>query len=373
MTDALLLVGTTDRAPEIRHEVAAAAPDPIIWLERDGAATVWASSLDIEPLRAGRAIDDLRDSDQLGYEELRRSNGYEQVFAEMARRALAAEGIGRVVVPWEFAVGIGDHLRGGGIDVVADADVFAARRRDKRAWELDGMRAAGAAAQAAFLEAARLLRERVDGLTCEEVREHMTAALLAHGAESEEILIHSGTAVVGGHDLGLGPIVRDAPVQIDCFPRHRASGLYIDMARTWVPGTPSDEARRCHADILAARDAAFAAARPGVEDLYDRAARVLHERGHPTRYAPAGGERPPRPESGFMFSLGHGVGLEVHEAPSLGVRADPLAAGDTIAIEPHLAYPGLGELMVEDTVQVTDGGAEHLFEPLPYGLDVPGA
>ncbi len=100
---------------------------------------------------------------------------------------------------------------------------------------------------------------------------------------------------------------------------------------------------------------------------------MLHDRGHPTRYGAPGEERPSSPDSGFMFSLGHGVGLEVHEAPSLGVRPDALRAGDTIAIEPHLVYEGMGEVMVEDTVRVTDDGAEHLFEPLPSGLDVPGA
>lgn len=53
-------------------------------------------------------------------------------------------------------------------------------------------------------------------------------------------------------------------------------------------------------------------------------------------------------------------------------RPDPLAAGDTIAIEPHLVYPGLGQVMVEDTVRVGPNGAEHIVEPLPYELGLPG-
>jgi Xaa-Pro aminopeptidase len=144
------------------------------------------------------------------------------------------------------------------------------------------------------------------------------------------------------------------------------------MSRTWVPGRPGDEARRCHEHVLEAHEVALANARPGVEDLYDRAAKVLHDYGHPTKYAPPGEERP-KPQTGFTFSLGHGVGLEVHEAPGLGVRPEPLRAGDTIAIEPHLVLPGVGQLMVEDTVVVGAHGAEHLLAPLPYGLTPPGA
>src|SRR4051795_12243648 len=165
--DALLLVGTSGRTPEIRHEVALDVPDAIIWLAHDGGTVAWATAVDLEPLRAGGALEDVRDAEELGYQALRRQPPLEMVFAEMTRRALEAHGIRRVRVPFEFALGIADHLRAAGIDVGTDAEAFAARRRSKREWELDGMRAAGAAAQAALLEAARLLREHVDGLTCE--------------------------------------------------------------------------------------------------------------------------------------------------------------------------------------------------------------
>lgn len=370
MSDVFLLVGGTDRVPEIRHEIAAAVPDPVIWLERSGQGTVWASRLDLEPIRAAAAIEDIRSSDELGYMALRKEMPYPEVYAEMARRALAADGLRRVVVPSEFPLGVADHLRGDGVEVVPDADVFAARRRAKREWEREGMRAAGRAAQAALLEGARLLRDEPRGLTCERIREHMVAALLDHGAESEEILIHAGAGLPKGHELGFGPIEPDLPVQIDCFPRHRASGLYIDMSRTWVPGTPSDAAQRHWEDIMAAYEVGLAEARPGVPDLFDRACAVLEERGHPTQRTP--GEGRDTPEEGFMFSLGHGVGFEVHEAPLLGRRPDPLTAGDTVAVEPSLGYEGVGFVMVEETVEVTPEGGRHLLEPLPFGLGLPG-
>jgi Xaa-Pro aminopeptidase len=357
-----------ERSPELRHELAVGPPDPVIWLERDGAATVWTSPLDVVPIAEAGGVSDVRSQDDLGFSELRRELPPPDVFAAMTRRAVT--GLPRVRVPWDFPVHVADALRAAGVELIADQVAFAARRRAKREWELEGMRAAARAAQAALLEAARLLREELDGLTCERVRERMVAVLLAEGAESEEILIRTGPDMPAGHALGFGPIVPDFPVQIDCFPRHRASGLYIDMSRTWVPGAPAEAARRHWRDVMDAYEAALAAARPGVDDLYHRACDVLEARGHPTQRRP--GEGLERPDRGFTPSLGHGVGLEVHEPPQLGRRRDPLADGDTIAIEPSLRYAGVGSVMVEETVQVTPDGGRHLVEPLPFGLELPG-
>jgi Xaa-Pro aminopeptidase len=367
MTAPLLLVGG-ERSPEVRHELAVGPPDPIIWLERDGATTVWTSPLDVVLIGDAGGVADVRSQDELGFADLRRELAPPDVLATMACRAVA--GMGGVRVPWDFPVHVADALRAAGVEVTSDPGAFAARRRAKREWELDGMRAAAGAAQAALLEAARLLRDELDGLTCERVRERMVAVLLAEGAESEEILVRAGPDMPAGHALGFGPIVPDFPVQIDCFPRHRASGLHIDMSRTWVPGTPSDAARRHWRDVMDAYEAAFAAARPGVDDLYHRACDVLEARGHPTQRRPGDGRE--RPDRGFMPSLGHGVGLEIHEPPLLGRRADPLADGDTIAIEPSLRYEGVGSVMVEETIQVTPDGGRYLVEPLPFGLELPG-
>ena len=73
-------------------------------------------------------------------------------------------------------------------------------------------------------------------------------------------------------------------------------------------------------------------------------------------------------ENGFIHSLGHGVGLEVHEAPSLGLLGtDPLVAGDAVSVEPGLYRPGYGGLRLEDLVLVTDDGCENLTD-FPYEL-----
>ena len=70
---------------------------------------------------------------------------------------------------------------------------------------------------------------------------------------------------------------------------------------------------------------------------------------------------------GFFHSLGHGVGLAIHEAPSLGRAGEALVAGDVLAVEPGIYKQGLGGCRLEDLVLVTTDGAEVLTR-FPYDL-----
>jgi Xaa-Pro aminopeptidase len=165
-----------------------------------------------------------------------------------------------------------------------------------------------------------------------------------------------------GHEAGSGPLPAHAPICLDLWPQDEASGCWADMTRTWVRGDITDGVAALHRLVLEAHERSLAATRPGVPGvaIYGAACDVFEAAGHPTQRTKKPGETL---QHGFYFGLGHGVGLEVHEAPALGrTGRAPLIAGDVVAVEPGTVDPQHGGMRVEDLVLVTDDGYELLTE-----------
>lgn len=374
-----LLYDDSVRSPELRHEVGESIMDPIGFMEHDGVRIVVASVLE-ESIFGKRedVVDEFWNIHDLGYEDLIREKSLpvHLIGPELILRAVKRAGVTSVIVPATFQVLLADYLRGAGIEVEVDTVAWEQRRRRKSPWELEGIERAQRAVETAMLTAARMLRDgertsdgrlRFEGeiLTAELIRTAMQAELVSQGTESEEIIVHSGDACLNGHDLGSGPILPDQSCIIDCFPRDRRTGVYTDMTRTFVPGDPSDELVALHSHCLAALRIAKQSIAPGNDGAHAAVAQYFHEHGFPTSDHHSGKETL---IEGFWHSLGHGVGLQVHEKPNLGRRPDPLVAGDVIALEPGLYFGGVGGVRLEDTVLVTDSGPEHFTDPYPYDL-----
>jgi Xaa-Pro aminopeptidase len=207
-----------------------------------------------------------------------------------------------------------------------------------------------------------------DVLTAERVRGTIRAACAALGAPTPPDIIVASALSGGGHDPGSGPLPAGLPITIDLWPRDEATGCWADMTRTFVAGEPNPETVALAGVVRRALEAARAAARPGISGraLYDIAAAIVESAGYPTQRT-----RPPGQilTHGFRFSLGHGVGLDLHEPPGLGLGGrDPLVAGDVIAIEPGIdGLPGIGGVRFEDLLLITAHGCETLTR-YPYEL-----
>jgi Xaa-Pro aminopeptidase len=171
-----------------------------------------------------------------------------------------------------------------------------------------------------------------------------------------------------GHDPGSGPLPADLPIEIDLWPRDETSGCWADMTRTFVNGEVTADVAGLRDVVRDMLESARAAARPGMRGraLYDIAADIAERAGYPTQRTREPGQTLTH---GFYFSLGHGVGLEVHESPGLGLAgAETLVPGDVIAIEPGIeGIDGIGGVRFEDLLLITDDGCETLTR-YPYEL-----
>jgi Xaa-Pro aminopeptidase len=207
-------------------------------------------------------------------------------------------------------------------------------------------------------------------LTAERVRRTLRSACAAAGAPCPPGVMVSSLWAGFGHEPGSGPLPAGLPVVIDLWPRHEESACWADMTRAFVVGDPTPEHRELIAGqeelIRAALEDVRASIRPGVtgRELYDLTCDRFEAAGYRTQRTGPGED----PTEGFQFSLGHGVGLELHEEPGLGLSGgDPLVPGDVIAIEPGLWDRRIGGIRYEDLVLVTDDGAETLTD-YPYEL-----
>ena len=379
MTTPLLIHADSQRDPDMFVATGVSVGDPFTYLELDGRRIVVASVLEADVIRRDSRATEVWQDDEFGTRRLI-SEGWSYTDADMerVRRVLERAGVSQVAVPPSFPVGLADYLRRREVTVNPDAELFALRRRVKDADQLASITLAQRATEAAFVTARELLGSSSPGagglvaggepLTCERVRETIVHTLREHGCEGEPPLVGAGPRGALVHDLGSGPIQAGEPIIIDIFPKHRASGYCADMTRTDCVGEPPQRLRSMHATILEALKRSTEAIRSGVQGRvpWEIACDVIEAGGYRTTRNLADGESL---SEDFFHGLGHGVGVEVHEAPNLGLASDELLAGDVVTVEPGVYRRDFGGVRLEDLVVVTDDGPDVLTR-FDYDLEI---
>jgi Xaa-Pro aminopeptidase len=374
----LLLYSDTERSAALRHEVPLVIGDPFLYAEIGGRAVILTGALERERIAAVRPDAEIIDFADLGFHALLRgAQSRDQILLELVSRAVARMGVRDAIVDPEFPVAAADRLRADGVTLTPDHEGVALRRRVKSPAELAGIRRAQKAAEAGMAAAAELLRDAVpEGdtlmcngapLTAEDVRAVLREACAAHGAPAPGDVIVASVWQGFGHEAGSGPLPANLPIQIDLWPRDEASGCWADMTRTFVVGEVTAPVRAQEALVREAFTKVREAVRPGItgRELHALTCDLFEAAGHRTQRTGPGDDDP---NEGFQFSLGHGVGLDLHEDPGMGqLGRSPLLAGDVIAVEPGLWEREIGGVRYEDLLLVTADGCEVLTD-YPYDL-----
>jgi Xaa-Pro aminopeptidase len=373
----VLIFADSVTSPEMRHEVPLVIPDPFLYAEKDGKRYVVSAAFEVD--RVKETGIEASPWEHYGYDELIATGlpREEIVWKHVNLNACRELGITDAIVPRSFPTLAADHLRENGITLEPDHKFFADRRRVKNEAELEGIRKAQKAAEAAMGAARDLIFRaepanggvKVDGetLTSERLKATIRRVFSEHGVSGDDFIVSHGAQTAIGHELGHGPIAPNEPIVIDLWPKDPDSACYADMTRTYVVGEAPEELVEYHGLVKEALDQSFAATKAGVAGsaVYTLVCELFEEHGQKTSLSKAPGEVL---EEGFFHGLGHGVGLEVHEAPSLGRGGTgDLVAGDVVTLEPGLYRPGFGGCRLEDLVLVTENGAENLTD-FPYDL-----
>ena len=197
-------------------------------------------------------------------------------------------------------------------------------------------------------------------LTSERIRKFMEDRSYALGAVAEGTIVSCGDDACDPHNIGHGTLYANQPIVIDFFPYSRDSGYFSDVTRTFLKGHPSDQQKRLYDAVKSAHDMAInmVCDSASSDSITSKVINFFKNIGFKTDI------RSSTP-SGMFHSLGHGIGLDIHERPKIGFNGDILKSGMTITIEPGLYYRGIGGVRVEDDLLVKADGHE-LLTNIPY-------
>jgi Xaa-Pro aminopeptidase len=354
-----ILMATGLEENDVRHATGLVAPDPFCLLAEGSRLHLLVSALEASRARKSCPSARIHTPSELFGDSIpkRRALGDSvlQLVKTLGFRAVEAG-------PY-FPLGIARALERGGVKVqLTDAPAFprravkspreiAAIAKSQRA-AVAALRAAVRCIRAATVSPAGVLKQGGKILTSEFIKDLIEQTLLRRNCSAEGTIVAVGPQGARPHEVGSGPLRAGVPVVIDIFPRDKTTGYWGDITRTVVRGRASAPIRKMHRDVLAAQKLALSMIRPGVESRAVQRAveKFFREAGHETRLSPPG------QECGFIHSVGHGVGLDIHESPGLRNEPGRLRAGNVVTVEPGLYYPGRGGVRIEDTVVVTRTG-----------------
>ncbi len=357
--------------------------DPILYynpMERDEAA---ATGLQTKNLA------------EYGFKELVKQARGDSVKATALRyqKMLAEQGVtsGRMAIYGKIEVGAGYAVFSVLQDLLPDLEVVGEEARNsmlleamatKDASEIEHMRRMGKITTkvvgnvADFLTSHQakngvLVDRGGEALTIGDIKRRINLWLAMEGAENPE-----GTIFAIGRDAGVphssgnsDDVLRlGQTIIFDIFPCEAGGGYFYDFTRTWCLGYAPDEVQALYEDVYHVYRTIMAEIKGSAffPDYQKRTCELFEAQGHPTI------KQDPTLQEGYVHSLGHGLGLHVHERPwsgSTATKDDYLDPGVVVSIEPGLYYPekGMG-CRLEDTIWVTlDGDIEILSE---YPLDL---
>lgn len=360
--DAQLIVASTERDANLLYATRFFAPDPFIYFRHQQRTFLVMSDLEVDRARRQASVTRVLSLTALEQELKDRKRRIVNT-AAVLDLLFSRKRIRSVAVPADFPLRLADQLRRRGIRVIPGPEPFFPQRGIKTEDEIHEIvkvqRAAEAALEAgiALIRESRLSRGGIlwhgnARLTAEAVKEHIAVTALRQGCVASHTIVACGVQGCDPHDEGSGPLKAHQPIILDVFPRSQRSGYWGDITRTVVKGRASEPLKAMFQTVLAGQSIALKKIKPTVKgsEVHQAVLDYFCQQGYET------GSRDGRMQ-GFFHGTGHGVGLEIHEAPRLSPRGiEPLKAGHVVTVEPGLYYAGIGGVRIEDLVVVTATG-----------------
>jgi Xaa-Pro aminopeptidase len=365
-TETLLMVADSERDADMLYAVRMFVPDPFIYLRVKGKAVLVLSDLEIDRARKEakhcRAVSLSSAAQKFHRENRRKPNTADIIKAQLKERRLS-----KVFVPAHFPHGLARQLRRLKVKVKLKEGAVFPEREIKCIEEVKRISAAIMMAEVGMAEGIQALKSAKIGrgnqllyrgvvLTAEKLRSIIDVAIIQAGGIANRTIVACGKQTCDPHERGYGPLKANLPIILDVFPKSQKTGYYGDITRTVVKGRASEGVRRMFDTVVRGQELAIKRIKGGVKafEVHQAVQQFFAAEGYKTG-------RVGRRMQGFIHGTGHGLGLEIHEAPRIGNHSeDVLTAGHVVTVEPGLYYPEFGGVRMEDDVLVTPKEARNL-------------
>lgn len=357
-TTAKLIFASGEKDADIYYATGMSTTDPYLYIERGKKKVMFASALECSRAKkhAKCSVEALPTP----------KTGAEKKMGAIIM-ALKKRKIRSASVPYDFPTGLAQKLSEHGIRTKAvQSPQFFKQREVKTEREIRMIAKSQETAQQAIEKVVGIIaKAKPDGngllsydqkpLTSEYLHEKAALFLSSKGFEAGETIIATGADSSMPHCRGSGRIHDNSQVVIDIFPKDRATRYYGDVTRTVFKGEPSKEFVRMYDAVKAVQQGCLDRLRDGAvgSEMYKYAVEQFDKKGYKKTKTKEG-------LFGFTHSLGHGLGLDIHEEPRLSPIGGRLETGNVVTVEPGLYYPKIGGVRIEDAVVVTKKGHRNL-------------
>lgn len=366
MNKATLIIAGSEHDADMLYVSGMFVPDPFIAI---GIKDEWHglfSPLEIDRASKQSAFDHVHlDST---WKEKGKKNGWQAGLTAAAAAFIKAQNISNIRVPGHFPLRYAEQLRSWGFQVEAVKGALFESRVTKNETEIKHLAKAEKLTRNAMRQAEQFLGEcsidndatlRHADVTGKVKSKHLRSVietyLIQNGAMPAHTIVACGKESADPHNIGQGVLRAHQPIIVDIFPRVLSSGYWGDMTRTYVKGKATAEVKKLYQTVKEGQDIGLGMVSDGVvaSDIHRAITSHFDTCGFKTGTIRG-------KQCGFFHGTGHGVGLEIHEAPRVSTGGETLKSGHVITIEPGLYYPHLGGVRIEDMVVVRGKGHTNL-------------
>ncbi|MBL7685549.1 MAG: M24 family metallopeptidase [Deltaproteobacteria bacterium] len=339
-------------------------PDPVFYFKIRSKKYLMLNDLEIDRGRKQAQVDQvlsLSECQSRTAKKIKRAPS----MAEIAVEFLKDQKISQLIVPHHFPAYLAHQFQLKKLKITFREDPFCSERLLKTKTEKEAIRESlkhtGNAIRHAYtvLKNASIQKSYITyqnkTLTSEKLKQIIDIYLLEHECLARDTIVAGGNQAVDPHDRGSGKLKAHQSIVMDVFPKSIKTQYYADMSRTVVKGKASAELKKMWHTVKQAQETAIEMVREGInaQKIHEWICNFFDSKGYKT------GVQKGRMQ-GFFHGTGHGLGLNIHEAPRVSKASVILKEGMVITVEPGLYYEGIGGVRIEDVVYVTKKGCEVL-------------